>query len=110
MPSDRPSRIPGGLNAQLVTAIIVALGIGGGGGSLLAGGGGQSDHRLEDHEKSATERFATKLELTEQLGQMRTDLSLIRQELAQVSDQLVQVSAQLVEVEKQLQRPSPRRR
>jgi hypothetical protein len=107
MPSDRPSRLPGGLNTQLVTAIIVALGIGGGGGSIIAHQGGPDlDRVLDERAENSRALFATKLEVAE----MKGDLALIRQELAQVSEQLVQVSAQLVEVEQSLQRPPGRRR
>lgn len=105
-PSDRPSKFPGGLNAQLITAIIVALGVGGGGGSILAHQTRPDlDRVLDERAASAREIFATKLEVSEIKG----DLALIRQELAQVSEQLTQVSAQLVEMEQSLH-PTHRRR
>ncbi len=108
MASDRPSRLPGGVNAQLLTAIVVALGIGGGGGSLLAGGHdpGAMERLLAERSAAVAQTYATKLELSE----MKTDLSLITQKLEQVSGQLDAVSAQLVELEKDLQTPPHRRR
>ena len=104
--SDRPSRFPSGLNAPLITAIIVALGVGGGGGSLLANQAVPDLARvLDERAVTARELFATKLEVSAIKG----DLALIRQELAQVSEQLTQVSAQLVEMEKSMH-PTHRRR
>ena len=91
MADDRPSRLPGGLNTQLVTAIIVALGIGGGSGSLLA----HQQAAPPDMDR-AKEIFATKL----QVAEMQGELALIRQEVAQVSDQLTQVAAQIVAMDR----------
>ena len=96
MAEDRPGRFPGGLNTQLVTAIIVALGIGGGSGSLLA------HQQAPPDMDRAKEIFATKL----QVAEMQGERALIRQEVAQVSDQLTQVAAQLVAMDR---RKSPDR-
>lgn len=101
MADDRASRFPGGVNTQLVTAIVVALGIGGGGGSLLAQQASPDLARLLDERSEAARLvFATKLEVADLKG----ELALINQALGQVSDQLDAVSAQLEEVEKQLRR------
>ena len=107
MPSDRPSsiRFPGGVNAQLLTAVVLALGIGGSGGSLLAGSNADLDRRFAETEGVAEQRYATKLELSS----ISSDLALLRQELAQVSAQLESVSVQLVKMEEQLRAPIRRR-
>ncbi len=85
----------------MVTAIVVALGIGGGSGSLLAHQATPDLNRLLDERTEAARLvFATKLEVSDLKG----ELALINQALGQVSDQLDAVSAQLVEVEKQLRR------
>lgn len=90
---DRPSRFPGRLNTQLITVIIVALGVGGGGGSILAH---QNSPGLALHNEAAKEIFATKLEVSA----MKGDLALIRLEVAQVSAQLAEVSDQLKEMDR----------
>lgn len=105
-PPHRSSRLPGGLNTQLVTAIVLALGIGGGGGSFIANSRGDEPSMqalLAERKADAQATYASKIEMQELKG----ELALISQQLVTVNQQLEAVSLQLTEME---QRPLPRRR
>lgn len=104
--SDPPSR-PSNM-VQLVTAAVVALGIGGGGGSLIAAGYSTEalDSMLAERSKVAEMVFATKLELAE----MGTEIQLIRQALMTANGALATMGAQLTSIEESMRDNHSRRR